>query len=149
MRALVLALALLVSSCGTSRIGVRIEGSFSDEQRAELYRAAEEWNYKANVMFDLDDEDGDYVIVQRDADHMPITSTAYGTKVGHVVTIRRGLEGDELRLVAMHELGHVLSIKHVEGDAVMNVEGRYHDGLAVPELSSVDIDACRRVGACN
>lgn len=113
--------------------------SWSAEQTAALHRAAERWSSVAIVPVELVEVPaGAGVSIAPGS--MP---DAAGRAQHGGILLRADLEGEAFEEVAMHELGHVLGLGHVQS-GVMRGDSALH-GLA---FSAEDLSMCVRVGVC-
>jgi hypothetical protein len=72
------------------------------------------------------------------------TSAGRDCPVAHSIMIKRGLEPARLSVVARHEQGHALQLRHIAEDGVMR------PGAPTPatSLTLADLAECRVAGAC-
>lgn len=152
MRVIALLGLLTLSACSNSN-RCTVEGSFSDAQRQQLYRAAEQWNAitTADAQIELTtDDETDCRVALRDQIHIAndngrtVGRTTFGAH--RLVTLARELgEGDTFYAVALHEFGHIVGLGHLP-------PGQY--GVMQPiavwatAISPADLSECQRVRAC-
>ncbi len=141
MRTALVVLAGLLASCSASRVHeLHIDRAFTADERGALFSAAARWNDVSTSQIVITDDDANGEIVRR----APARENAFATTEREHVEISAGLAPEIFKHVAMHELGHVLGL-HYSPNGVMRC-----DGSTYPlDLTSEDVEECRRVGACD
>lgn len=132
-----LAALLLGWSCSDYSVTVTIDPSFTNEQRAELERAADAWNQVAVRHIRFVDA-GEYLILPA---LVPGGWLGYTQRGRALVRVSPATPESEVYAVALHELGHVLGLEHT-------TRGVMDPRRQTVDFSAEDMVECARVGAC-
>lgn len=154
-----LLIATVLAGCGDGdTVECWVEPSFSDQQRTELYHAAEAWNHTANRYISLEgNPDTECKIMLRDEEHIPYRPLEPDGRIEIVdglarkskyVYLRRGIDVSRFPLVALHEMGHLIGVQHLP-EGKFGVMGPHTRDDGVAELTSDDIAQCRYDKACD
>ena len=131
---LLVGLAALAAGCAEvepagnrASIGLRIDEDFTAYERAHILRSVADWNFALNgqVAFDIayNAAPAGWSIVRSDSSSAVLAQTSsYGTRLAVTVSTGKGggaiyllvdrLKEHDLPSVVMHELGHVLGLRH-------------------------------------
>jgi hypothetical protein len=140
MRPLLLA-ALL--SCADDGIGWDLPADMLPEERAAFGEACERWNHVAiRQQHIAEPGDGNRRVLMVLREHMANGPDTDGETGSGVMRLARGMERGEFLMVTVHEQGHALGLRHIDGVGVMHA----HAGQV--EFSDDDIAECRRAKAC-
>jgi hypothetical protein len=134
--ALELALAFVVC-CGSDAEEYEIDGAWTETQRAEIERAAADWN-AISVRALRPTPKGEWLIVRA---FSPKPGLGLVERSRRLVRISPATPDDQVYAVALHEFGHVLGLKHV-GRGVMSATEQ------ITTFSAEDLAECHRAGAC-
>jgi hypothetical protein len=144
IRACLVSSALLVS-CADDSIRWELPQDVTDEERADFGEAAERWNHVAiRQQYIAEPGDGTRRVELRLPEHMVAGPYASGEWIAgaRVMHLRRGMDRRTFVMVAAHEMGHGLGLKHIAGPGLMA------ESAGQIEFSDGDIAECHRVNAC-
>jgi hypothetical protein len=153
--------ARTVTGCATRPYSVKIDPRFTAEERREILQAFDEWaRFSSGHAFFFESPDGQVEIVRegneaeavKADENMRVVYSLGHTRqlvLGARVTLNAERIADTVpgrfRQIAMHELGHVLGVKHTGSSSqIMSAEytadaERFGDG---------DLRVCRDAGVC-
>lgn len=128
-------------ACGGGDIDLEIDPAFSPEDATAIRAAADSWNVvtkeggrKFHVV-----RRGDVLVASA---HCPPGYNGFAQRRFGLARIDPDAPREDVFAIALHELGHILEIRHTETGAM---SGHIKSVEFTPEV----IEACERAGACN
>lgn len=137
---------ICLSTCADRTHVLRVDPSFTAEERVQLREAAAKWNAVSNhhiTVLDAPCDGDEECIAKRPYDRIP---SALGSccRSTEFITIHPSVKGDLFMHVALHEFGHLIGIKEHTQTGVMSAS------VETPsEITPVDLAACRAVDSCD
>ncbi len=136
----IFACASILCSCADDTLAFEVDSVFTDTQRSEMQRAADEWNaFTAKKVQFAPIGEGDWLILRAT---VPNDRLGYAQRKRRLIRIHPATADDQIYAVALHEIGHALGLNHVS-KGVMDGE---RQSIV---FSDEDMAECRRVGACS
>lgn len=133
--------ALGLAACATSR-AITIDPACADPDHAEIRRAIRQWNDILREPLREDLLATSWLVTRSPPPDPRFTSqTSHAT---HVIYIAPDAGREYTYALILHELGHVVGLRHIQGVGVMNPSVRADQTYFTP----ADLEECRRVGAC-
>ena len=131
--------SLWLTSCGSGDVECEIDAVFTDHQRAEIRRAAAEWNaFTTRIVTFAPEGEGDWLILPA---KVTLDRLGYAQRKRRLIRINPVTPDDQVYAVALHEFGHALGLGHVK-------QGVMDPDRQTIAFSEEDMAECRRAGAC-
>ncbi len=127
----------LLGACASDEITCEIDQAFTSDEQQVIAAAADAWNQVANVKIVFTD-DGEWLILSAES---PPGIQGMKESERKIVRIDPHITLTRTYVIALHELGHVLGLKHT-------TRGVMHPTGQSATFSDEDIRECERVGAC-
>ncbi len=138
-RGLLALASLWLTSCGAGDVECEIDAVFTDQQQAEIRRAAADWNkFTTRVVTFAPEGEGDWLILPA---KVTLDRLGYAQRKRRLIRINPVTPDDQVYAVALHEFGHALGLGHVK-------QGVMDPDRQTIVFSDDDMAECRRAGAC-
>ena len=131
--------SLWLTSCGAGDVECEIDAVFTDQQQAEIRRAAATWNaFTTRVVTFAPEGEGDWLILSA---KVTLDRLGYAQRKRRLIRINPATPDDQVYAVALHEFGHALGLGHVK-------QGVMDPDRQTIVFSEDDMAECRRASAC-
>jgi len=129
-------------------IELEVDTAFSSEDRAAIHAAADKWNTvtRSGRKF-IVSSSGDVLVLSA---HVPGGYAGLEQSDWSLVRIDPDAPREDVYAIALHELGHVLGIRHTRSGVMWSpaTGARRPEQWPPVEFNEEDIAACRRAWAC-